>query len=96
VTAAVAASDAAFVVVNVEDGWGAPDPQNVPGTTVQRPNWRRRAAVPLEGWDATPGLVRLLGAVTRSRPRPPRDGWYRPTGSPGTAGRVQGQHEGAG
>jgi len=95
-TVVQAGSDAAFVVVNVEDGWGALDPQNVPGTTVQRPNWRRRVAVPLERWDDTPGLVELLGAVTAARPRPARDGWYGPSGSSPPPGSATGQHEGAG
>jgi 4-alpha-glucanotransferase len=39
----IAASDAAVHVVNLEDLWLETRPQNVPGTTSERPNWKRRA-----------------------------------------------------
>jgi len=65
---AVAAGDAAFVVINVEDGWEEPEPQNVPGTVHERPNWRRRVAVPIDEWDDHPGLCRLIDAVAGARP----------------------------
>jgi 4-alpha-glucanotransferase len=76
------ASDAALVVITVEDGWAAPDPQNVPGTVHERPNWRRRVAVPLDDWDGHEGLGRLVDAVVRhrpgwDRPDPPGQGWRR-------------------
>ncbi len=67
-------SDAALVVINVEDGWAEPNPQNVPGTVTERPNWRRRVAVPLEDWESHPGLVRLVEAVAQPRP-----GWVAAT-----------------
>jgi 4-alpha-glucanotransferase len=34
-------SKANVVLVNLEDMWGETNPQNVPATTKQRPNWRR-------------------------------------------------------
>lgn len=73
----LAAGDAAFVVVNVEDGWAEPGPQNVPGTVHERPNWRRRVAVEVDRWDEHPGLGRLVDAVAAARP-----GWTRPLGPP--------------
>lgn len=36
--------DAELVVLNVEDLWLEPRPQNVPGTSSERPNWRRPLA----------------------------------------------------
>jgi 4-alpha-glucanotransferase len=36
------------VLANLEDLWLATDPQNVPGTWHERPNWRRRARLSLE------------------------------------------------
>lgn len=63
-----AAGDAAFVVLNVEDGWAEPDPQNVPGTVAERPNWRRRVAVPLDEWDDHAGLGLLVERVAAARP----------------------------
>jgi len=71
--AEASASDAALVVVTVEDGWAAPDPQNVPGTVHERPNWRRRASVAIDDWDEHDGLGRLVDAVRGHRP-----GWDRP------------------
>ncbi len=38
----LARSMADIVLVNVEDLWGEVHPQNVPATTTERPNWRRR------------------------------------------------------
>jgi 4-alpha-glucanotransferase len=34
-------------LVNLEDLWGEREPQNVPGTSFEYPNWRRRVARPL-------------------------------------------------
>ena len=45
---ALGRSDAPVVLANVEDLWGEIRPHNVPGTGQERPNWRRRAARPLE------------------------------------------------
>ena len=43
-------SRAGMAVVNIEDTWGETHPQNVPGTWRERPNWRRKAKVPMEVW----------------------------------------------
>ena len=68
----LAGSEAEMVLANLEDFWQATEPQNVPGTWRERPNWRRRAAVPLEAFDAVPGLVgavvRLNAALDRNAP----------------------------
>ena len=45
-------SDAAHVVINLEDEWSEKRPQNTPGTSTERPNFRRRAARRLEGMRA--------------------------------------------
>ena len=39
----LAQSAAPWFVVSLEDLWGERLPQNVPGTSTERPNWRRRA-----------------------------------------------------
>jgi alpha-1,4-glucan:alpha-1,4-glucan 6-glycosyltransferase len=84
----LAQADGNLVIVNVEDLWLEPEPQNVPGTAGGT-NWRRLAAHPLEEFDAQPGavdaLARVVAARARSRaaaqrpsgPTPPVD---RPTG----------------
>ena len=41
-------SKASIVLVNLEDLWGETQPQNVPATTRQRPNWRRRLRYSIE------------------------------------------------
>ena len=41
----LAASAAQLLVVNLEDMWGETEPQNLPGTSLEQPNWRRRARV---------------------------------------------------
>ena len=44
----LADSMANVVLINVEDLWGETLPQNVPATSTQRPNWRRRVRPSLE------------------------------------------------
>jgi 4-alpha-glucanotransferase len=68
-------SDASIVLVNLEDLWLEPRPHNVPGTSTERPNWRRRAAHALDELGALPRaggtLARLRearnGTATRTR-----------------------------
>jgi 4-alpha-glucanotransferase len=63
----LASSPAGFVQINVEDLWLERSAQNVPGTTDEHPNWRRRARFRLEEWNKVPGLVRLLEQISRAR-----------------------------
>lgn len=42
------ASPSELVLLNLEDLWLEMSPQNVPGTTTERPNWRRKARFKLE------------------------------------------------
>ena len=39
-----------LLLINLEDLVGETRPQNVPGTFRERPNWRRRASLPLDAW----------------------------------------------
>jgi len=41
-------SPAELVLVNLEDLWEEEKPQNVPGTSTERPNWRRKARLSIE------------------------------------------------
>jgi 4-alpha-glucanotransferase len=59
----LAGGPASAVMVSAEDLWQATDPQNVPGTWRERPNWQRRAAVALEHFDEMPELVATLRAL---------------------------------
>jgi 4-alpha-glucanotransferase len=44
----VARSKARLVLINLEDLWGETEPQNLPGSGPERPNWRKKAALTLE------------------------------------------------
>ncbi|MEK7848165.1 MAG: 4-alpha-glucanotransferase, partial [Chloroflexota bacterium] len=60
-------SPASTVLVNLEDLWLETQPQNVPGTREERPNWRRRAAHPLEAFSRMPEVAAALREVDRYR-----------------------------
>ena len=62
---------ASVVIVNLEDLWLEPEPQNVPGTGPrERPNWRRRARYGLEAFRKLPGVTAALNRLSR-RPAGP-------------------------
>jgi len=63
----LAASEARMVVVNLEDLWGETGSQNTPGTTTERPNWRRRAERTFEEFRSAPDVVGTLAEVDRLR-----------------------------
>jgi len=63
-------SRANTVVVDLEDLWGETRSHNVPGTTTERPNWRRKARHSLATFARLP---RVLGALAELRRR--RGAW---------------------
>jgi len=63
----LAESPAPLVIVTLEDLWLEEAPQNVPGTSWQRPNWRRRMQVGLDRIEAQPQIEGLLKALAASR-----------------------------
>ena len=73
----LAGSAARFVLVNLEDLWLEKKPQNVPGTSTERPNWRRRARHTITQLIREPRITDLLADVDRLRrspaPRPRRN-----------------------
>lgn len=68
----LSASEAGVVLVNLEDLWLETRPQNVPGTGPELPNWRRKAAVPLDDCARRPEFARLLRQIAELRTRAPR------------------------
>jgi 4-alpha-glucanotransferase len=54
------------VLATIEDLWQATEPQNVPGTWHEKPNWRRKALHPLEAFDHVPGLRDTLLALHKA------------------------------
>lgn len=63
----LAASRAPMLVLNLEDLWLETRPQNVPGTTTQRPNWRVKSRHALERFTGLPRVLKLLGELDRLR-----------------------------
>lgn len=63
----LAAGDAEFLLVNLEDLWLEAAPQNVPGTWEERPNWRRKARYSLEQLREFGALRDTLAALQRAR-----------------------------
>lgn len=63
----MASSPAGVVLVNLEDLWLEPRPQNVPGTGPERPNWRRRAARRFEEFRDDAGINRFLADIDKRR-----------------------------
>src|SRR5205823_4606752 len=62
----LAGSEASVVLANLEDLWQATEPQNVPGTCTERPNWRRKGRPTLEEFDKVPGLRETLQSLRKA------------------------------
>ncbi|MBX6363412.1 MAG: 4-alpha-glucanotransferase [Gemmatimonadetes bacterium] len=60
-------SPAWLLLLNLEDLLGEMRPQNLPGTGPERPNWRRRARLPLEEIEHDPDAVAVIETVDRRR-----------------------------
>jgi 4-alpha-glucanotransferase len=63
----VAASPARLVIVNVEDLWQETIPQNIPGTSTERPNWRHKARYTLEEFAQLPDVATAIDTVAQAR-----------------------------
>lgn len=61
------AGSAQFLLINLEDLWLETAPQNVPGTTSEHPNWRRKARYKLEDLCKVPGLLDTLDEIRTRR-----------------------------
>jgi 4-alpha-glucanotransferase len=68
----LAAARPCALVLNLEDFWGETAQQNVPGTTTEKPNWRRMARYALEEISRSTAVRVLLQEVNRLRKRPAR------------------------
>jgi 4-alpha-glucanotransferase len=60
------ASPAELVLVNLEDLWEEENPQNVPGTSTERPNWRRKAHLSIEEIRGNPQFRHVLRLLRSS------------------------------
>ncbi|HVV01775.1 MAG TPA: 4-alpha-glucanotransferase, partial [Verrucomicrobiae bacterium] len=64
-------SPAELVLVNLEDLWGEEQPQNVPGTVREYPNWRRKARLAVEAIRSSRRIRALLREVDSDRKQEP-------------------------
>lgn len=60
-------SAAHMVLVNLEDLWGETQPQNIPGTRDEYPNWRHKARHPLEEFSTSPEVLDVLQQMSQWR-----------------------------
>ncbi|MEO8696034.1 MAG: 4-alpha-glucanotransferase [Acidimicrobiales bacterium] len=63
----LAASAAPIVLANLEDLWDETEQQNVPGTTVEQPNWRRLTRYRIDELDEVPAVGATLAEARRLR-----------------------------
>jgi 4-alpha-glucanotransferase len=67
----VARTPCRLVAVQLEDLLGSLESVNIPGTTDEHPNWRRKSAVDVEDIDGMALLGAICNALTEERPRKP-------------------------
>ena len=60
-------SSAQIVLVNLEDLWMENEPQNIPATSTEFPNWRRKARYTLETFSNMPDVANMLKEINRLR-----------------------------
>lgn len=65
----LASQDAELLLVNLEDLWLEPEPQNVPGTWRERPNWQRKTRYSLAELRALAPVMILLKTIGDKRSR---------------------------
>jgi 4-alpha-glucanotransferase len=65
----VARTTTPLALLPLEDVLGSPDQPNLPGTTDQHPNWRRRSPRPVDELLDDPAAARRLADVAAERPR---------------------------
>lgn len=64
----LARSPAAIVMVQIDDALGELTPVNVPGTSDQYPNWRRKLPMDIDTIEANPQFARLATVLHTERP----------------------------
>ena len=66
----LAATPCAIVMAQLDDVLGERTPVNVPGTSTQYPNWRRKLGTDIDALASDERLTRLCSALSQIRPRP--------------------------
>ena len=65
----LAQNEEAFLLINLEDLWLEPAPQNTPGTWQERPNWQRKARLSLDAIRQSASILQLLQTISDIRHR---------------------------
>jgi len=65
----LAGSAAPLLLVPMEDLVGLVEQPNLPGTTVEHPNWRRRLPAPVRALLMEPDVQRRIACLTKARPK---------------------------
>lgn len=91
-TRRLARTTASVAAVQIEDAIGEIEQANVPGTTSEHPNWRRRLSVPLEALRSEASALDELAAIMRSEGRMGRPGRFLAEAPPRATYRLQ-MHE---
>jgi alpha-1,4-glucan:alpha-1,4-glucan 6-glycosyltransferase/4-alpha-glucanotransferase len=73
-------SDAGVVVTQLDDAAGELDAVNLPGTSIERPNWTRRTARSLEALERDGVVARALAGIDAARESASPDGTHRRRG----------------
>jgi 4-alpha-glucanotransferase len=60
-------SNAGTVLVNLEDAWFSREPQNVPGTWKEKPNWRHKSRFKDAELDGVAYLMKIVGKINLAR-----------------------------
>ena len=58
-----------MAMVNLEDLWYEKQPQNVPGTCEERPNWKRKSRYSLNQITGMPEVGKMLETLDNARRR---------------------------
>lgn len=56
-----------YFVVTLEDFWSEEDPQNIPGTWKEYPNWRRKYSLPISQWTEDKQAKSILEILKKER-----------------------------
>ena len=63
----LACSEAALMEVRLEEIFGLPEQQNLPGTQKEHPNWRVKLPLTLEQMEGSPAPGRLAARLNKAR-----------------------------
>jgi 4-alpha-glucanotransferase len=66
----LARTPSCLLLLQLEDVLDIEEQANLPGTTTEHPNWRRKLPVDLDALESHPRLAAIAAAIARERPKP--------------------------